>query len=283
LLIPAAWCYAGSAPIITLSHDLVTFYLISGQSGPVDADMPVRVTVQSDIADWALNYQATPLSGTGGEIMPDRILIRTPYTNGFEGLHIPRLVGKGGLTGEKPVDVATMQFRYMATGQEKLGVYEGNIFSPDGGPTIHSRMVIEQRAEEAKPEIEKPLPGPKIKMSFSTDKIHFEVSGSPKEYDADNAILLTVESKHGFTVKAHAASLRSLHGEIPPDRLFVRSGDGSYQSLEKDVVVLERPSEIHPEKERTVTANLSFRLKTTWDDPAGEYAGQIVFTCEPEM
>lgn len=215
--------------------------------------------------------------------MPDRILIRSPYTNGFEGLHIPRLVGKGNITGATPVDVALMQFRYMATGQEKPGVYEGNIFSPDGGPTIHVRMVIEQRAVEAKPEIEKPLPGPKIKMSFSTDKIHFEVSGSPKEYDADNAILLTVESKHGFTVKAHATPLHSFHGGIPADRLFVRSGDGSYQSLEKDVFVLERTHEIHPEKERTVTANLSFRLRTTWDDPAGEYTGQIVFTCEPEM
>lgn len=283
LLIPAAWCHAGSVPIITLSHDLVTFHLISGQRGHVDADMPVRVTVQSDIADWALNYQATPMSGPSGEIMPEMIQVRTPYTSGFEGLFMPRLVGKGGLTRQTPVEVATMQFRYLATGQEKPGVYDGNIFSPEGGPTIHVRMVIEQRAEEAKPEIEKPLPGPKIKMSFSTDKVHFEVSGSPKEYDADNAILLTVESKHGFTVKAHATPLRSFHGDIPADRLFVRSGDGNYYSLEKDMVVLERTHEIHPEKERTVTANLSFRLKTTWDDPAGEYVGQIVFTCAPEM
>ena len=285
LLLPVAWSNAETAHPIILSHDRITFYIVQGQSGAVDADMPIRVMVQSDVSGWSLNYQATPLSGPGGEIMPDRILIRTPYTNGFEGLDIPRLVGKGDITGPTPIEVATMQFRYMAAGQEKPGIYEGNIFSPDGGPTIHVRMVIEPRAEEAKPEIEKPLPGPKIKMSFSTDKIHFEVSGSPKEYDADNAILLTVESKHGhgFTVKAHAAPLRSLHGEIPADRLFVRSGDGSYQSLEKDVVVLERPVEIHPEKERTVTANLSFRLKTTWGDAAGEYAGQIIFTCEPEM
>ena len=48
-------------------------------------------------------------------------------------------------------------------------------------------------------------------------------------------------------------------------------------------MVLERPFEIHPEKERTVSTNLNFRIKTTWDDRAGEYAGQIVFTCEPEM
>jgi len=281
---PAAWCHAASVPIITLSHDLVTFHPVSGQSGTVDADMPIRVMIQSSVSGWSLNYQATPLSGPGGEIMPDRILIRTPYTNGFEGLDIPRLVGKGNITGPTPIDVANMQFRYMATGQEKPGMYNGNIFSPDGGPTIHVRMVIETKVEGIEPQkSEEAVPGPKIRMSFSTDKIHFEVSGSPKEYDADNAILLTVESKHGFTVKAHATPLRSLHGDIPADRLFVRSGDGGYQSLEKDVVVLERTYEIHPEKERTVTANLSFRLKTTWDDPAGEYTGQIIFTCAPEM
>ena len=283
LLLPAAWCYAASAPIITLSHDLVTFHLVSGQSGAVDADMPIRVMVQSNMG-WTLNYHATPLSGPEGEIMPDRILIRTPYTHGFEGLHIPRLVGKGGLTGPTPIEVANMQFRYMATGQEKIGIYEGNIFSPDGGPTIHMRIVIEPKVEGAEPQKpEEAVPGPKIRMSFSTDKINFDVSGSPKEYDADNAILLTVESKHGFKVKAHATPLHSEGGDIPPERLFVRSDDGNYHSLEKDVVVLERKEEIHPEKERTVTANLSFRLKTIWGDVAGEYAGEIIFTCEPEM
>ena len=284
LLLPAAFCYAEILPTIILSSDLITFHLASGQSGPVDADMPIRVMVQSGVSGWALNYQAAPLSGPGGEIMPERILVRSPYTNGFEGLHIPRLVGKGGLTGEKPVDVATMQFRYMATGQERLGVYEGNIFSPDGGPTIHVRMVIEAKVEGIEPQKpEEAVPGPKIRMSFSTDKIHFEVSGSPKEYDADNAILLTVESKHGFKVKAYAASLRSQYGDIPPERLYVNPGNGNYYSLEKDVVVLERKEEIHPEKERTVTANLSFRLKTIWGDVAGEYTGEIIFTCEPEM
>ena len=283
LLLPAAWCYAASAPIITLSHDLVTFHLVSGQSGAVDADMPIRVMVQSNMG-WTLNYHATPLSGPEGEIMPDRILIRTPYTHGFGGLDIPRLVGKGGLTGPTPIEVATMQFRYMPTGQERPGIYEGNIFSPDGGPTIHARMVIEPRVEEGpKVTLEMKPIAPKVKLSLLPDRVHFPVTGAPGEYNAESTVLITVESKHGFVVKAHATALHSQYGDIPPERLFVNPGDGNYYSLEKDVVVLERKEEIHPEKERTVTANLSFRLKTIWGDVAGEYTGEIIFTCEPEM
>lgn len=267
-----------------LSQEHIAFHLVSGQSGPVEGDLPIRVMVQSNVANWALNYQAAPLFGPGGEIMPDRILIRSPYSNGFESLEMPRLVGKGNITGATPVDVAQISLRYMASGQEKPGIYEGNIFSPDGGPTIHVGIIIEPRVEEIKPEmpeIEKP-PAPKVNMTFSPDRIHFPVTGAPGDYNADSAILLTVESKYGFVVKPHATPLHGQYGDIPPDRLFLNPSDGNYHSLEKALVVLERPVEI-PEKEKTVSTNLSFRLKTTWDDKAGEYTGQIVFTCEPEM
>ncbi|MEW6675938.1 MAG: hypothetical protein AB1348_08075 [Nitrospirota bacterium] len=277
----AVWCYASAGLTVILSHDRITFYLVSGQSGPVDADVSIRVMVQSNTG-WALNYQATPLSGPEGVIMPDRLLVRTPYTHGFESLDIPRLVGKGSATGATPVDVALMHFRFIAAGQERPGVYEGNILSPDGGPTIHVMIKIEPRVEEVpKVTLEMKPVAPKIKMTFSPEKIHFPITGAPKEYDADSTVVLTVKSKHGFIVKAHATSLHG-PGEIPASRIFVRS-DGDYLSLEKDVVVLERPTEIKPEKERTVSTNLNFRLKTTWDDVAGEYSGQIVFTCEPEM
>ena len=293
LQLSTVYCWSEPDSEIILSHDLIQFHLVSGQASPVDADIVVRIIVQSSKSGWVLNYQANPLIGLEGEIPPDRIQVKTPYSNGFEGLDLPRLVGRGDDSGTKPDEVATIQFRYMATGQEKPGTYEGTIFSSDGaGPPIHVRIVIAPAGEEAKPyerkaegtehelKAERTEPGPLVKMTLSPQDIRFPVISTPAEYDADNAVVLTVESKDRFMVTARATSLHSHYGDIPPDRLLVNPGNGNYYSLEKDVVVLEALSKV-PEKEKPVSADLRFRLKTLWDDKAGEYAGEIVFTCMP--
>ncbi len=284
-------CWSKPTPQITLSQDVINFHFASGQTDSVDADAAIRVNVQSSVSEWDLHYQANPLVGLNGEIMPARIVVKTPYTNGFESLDMPRLVGQGNATGKESVEVASIQFKYMATGQEKPGTYEGDIFSLDGGPTIHMKMVIEPPVEEAKPS--EPIPmiekekgkenekkEPKVKMSLSPDNIHFPVIGTPGEYDADSTILLTVESKYGFMVTAQASPLHSQHSDIPAQRLFVDPGNGNYYSMEKDVVVLESLLNV-PQKEKPVSTDLRFRLKTLWDDKAGEYSGEIVFTCMP--
>jgi len=343
LALSASWCWSegnsleanpllpGSAepnPKITVSQDLITFSLASGQAGPVDAYASIRVVVQSSTFGWAINYLASPLTmtGTGGTdgpggsggaggpgsfggevIMPNRLLIKTPYTNGFESLDMPRLVGKGDTIRELPTEVANLQFRYMAGGQEKPGTYEGDIYSPDLGPTVHVKLIVgppglPMKGAEGGAELgNSPLVGqagagseaesgagcgPKIRMSLSPEKVHFPVTGAPKEYDADNTVLLSVESKGTFMVKAHATPLESEDSDIPAipaGRIFVNPGNGNYYSLENDVVVLERSSVEHCKKERTISTSLSFRLKAGWDDPAGEYSGTIVFTCMPEM
>lgn len=171
------------------------------------------------------------------------------------------------------IEAPNMQFRHKAIGQERPGGA-----SPTINKTIDERMDIKPGAEES-PEMKsdkKPI-APGVKISFSSEKVHFSVRGSPGEYDADSTVRLTVESKHGFVVKAHATSLRSNAGDIPPERLFVNVGD-RYLSLERGVIVLEREYEMQPKKERTASTNLNFKLKTTWDDRAGEYTGEIIFT-----
>jgi hypothetical protein len=382
---------SGPNPKVTISQDLITFSLARGKAGPVDADASIagdsiKVVVQSSTFGWTINYLASPLTMTGpdgpgsfgGEvIMPNRLLIKTPYTNGFESLDMPRLVSKGDTKGDLkgntmggtvgntmgntmgdtkeglPAEVADLQFRYMATGHEAPGTYEGDIYSADMGPIIHVRLIVGQpglprkgteggRAEGAGvpggaggaggAEHGKSLlaaqagsgpgsasgagpgcgpgsasgagpgsgpgsepgcgPGSEIRMSLSPEKIRFSVAGFPKECDADSSVLLSVESKEAFMVKAHATPLKGEESDIPPDRLFVNPGNGKYYSLENDVVVLERTSTSaqhpstnvqHPSTEGTVSTTLSFKLKTGWDDAAGEYSGTIVFTCMPEM
>ncbi|MEW5801439.1 MAG: hypothetical protein AB1847_04965 [bacterium] len=278
------FCWAEPDPEIILSHDLIHFHLISGQTGPVDADTLVRIIIQSSGSGWVLNYQANPLIGSHGEISPDRIQVMTPYTSGFETLDLPRFVGRGEATGPESDEVATMQFRYMANGQEKAGTYEGNIFSSDGrGPTIHVRMIIEPPGAESKlfePPAARQSAGSRIHMVLSPQGIRFPVTGTPGEYEADSPVHLAVESKYPFIVTTRATSLHSQYGDIPADRLFLTPGDGNSYSLEKDVVVLEGLSKI-PEKGERISADLHFRLKTTGNDKAGEYTGEIVFTCMP--
>jgi hypothetical protein len=175
-----------------------------------------------------------------------------------------------------------MQFRHRAIGQERPWGVSPTI-DPTINKTIDERIDIKPGVEESSEvNSEKKPIAPKIKISFSPERIHFPVRGAPGEFYA-GSILLTVESKHGFIVKARAVPLHSKDGAIiPPERLFVNAGDG-YFSLKDDVTVLKRPFEVMPKKERTTSTNLTFKLKTTWDDMAGEYTGEIIFTYVPEM
>lgn len=272
-------------PQIILSHYQITINIVEGQKGPAMAEIPVRVLVKSDIANWTVHYHATPLvNETGTVLPPSQLLMQTPYTKNFDSLDVPRLVGKGtSPTGVKPLEIGNIVIGFNATGFEKPGIYEGQIVSPDGGPTIFVRVIIAKSiiktGEEFDPESKK---GPKIRITVSPNNIHFPVTGAPGEYDATSSVILSVESKYGFIVKAQATPLSGKLKNIPPSRIYVKS-DGTFESLDKGVIVLERIEEIHPEKERTVTKKLDFRLKTTREDPAGEYTGNIVFTVEPQL
>lgn len=272
-------------PQIILSHFQITINIIEGQKGHILADMPVRVLVKSDIPDWTVHYHATPLTNeTGAVISPAQLLIQTPYTRNLDSLDVPRLVGKGNApTGPKPLEIGNIMIGLNATGFEKPGIYEGQIVSPDGGPTMFVRVIVTESMMEKVKEIEPDSKnGPKIRITVSPNNINFPVTGAPGDYDASSSVILSVESKYGFIVKAQATPLSGKLKNIPPSRIFVRS-NGTFESLDKGVIVAERKEEIHPEKERVVTKKLDFRLKTTREDPAGEYTGNIVFTVEPHL
>lgn len=272
-------------PQIILSHFQITINVIEGQKGHIMSEMPVRVLVKSDIPDWSVHYHATPLINEMGTVIsPSQLLIQTPYTRYSETLDVPRLIGRGTTpTGTKPLDIGNITIGFNATGFEKPGVYEGQIVSPDGGPTMFVRVIVTKTTIEQEDEkMPESMKGPKIRITVSPNNIHFPVTGAPGDYYATSSVILSVESKYGFIVKAQATPLSGKLKNIPSSRIFVKT-DGDYESLDKGVVVLERMEEVHPEKERTVTKKLDFKLKTTREDPAGEYTGNIVFTVEPQL
>ncbi|MCX7770269.1 MAG: hypothetical protein N2202_04210 [Proteobacteria bacterium] len=270
-------------PQIILSHFQVTIRVTEGQTGPIMAEMPVRVLVKSDLKDWSVHYHATPLRNEKGEtISPSQLLIQTPYTRNFESLDIPRMVGKGSFTGAKTEEIGNIMIGFNSTGFEKPGIYEGQIVSPDGGPTMFLKVIIQPMPVE----FERPFIGhkPKPKKSYITvnpDKLRFLITG-PGDFPADNPVNITVIGKSDFVVKIHITPLVGEKGTIPPNRIYVNMGNGNYYSLDKPVIVLTGKEKNIGKKER-VSTQLYFKLKATSEDKAGEYKGEIIVTYEPDM
>jgi len=131
------------------------------------------------------------------------------------------------------------------------------------GPTLQVTAIIE----------------PCINITLSTDAIVFNCKGAPGVYNADQHVVVTVGSNCGnWTVKCSATSLEGDGGTIPSNRIFMKNphtpnidkGAGrGFEAMSGEKVVLRGSA-----TERKETT-LEFRLKTTWEDKAGTYTGQI--------
>ena len=134
------------------------------------------------------------------------------------------------------------------------------------GPTLQVTAIIE----------------PCINITLSTDAIVFNCKGAPGVYDADQRVIVTVGSNCGnWTVKCSATPLKGDGGTIPSERMFMKTPDtpnvdkgagGGFEPMSGEKLVL-----IGSSTERKET-RLEFRLKTTWEDKAGTYTGQINYT-----
>jgi hypothetical protein len=266
---------------VSLSNDQVLIHLSEGQTGSVQSEIPLRFLILSSVAPWSIHYQATPLKGPSGELGPEQLLILTPYTNRFDTLDVPRLIARGEKVAHSPVEVSNIRIGFFSRGDERPGVYEGQLFSPDGGPTIFVKVIIEPLILSRGEAIIKLKPEKgAVSISFKPDRIQFPVTGRPGEYDADNPIHLTVEGKNRFVIKVQATPLKGPDGFIPPERIFVNPGNGHYYSLDKPVVVLRTKG---GPKKGEFFADLLFRIKTTWQDRAGLYEGELIITFEPDI
>ena len=123
---------------------------------------------------------------------------------------------------------------------------------------------------------------PCINITLSTDAIIFNCKGAPGLYDANEPVVLTVGSNCGdWSVKCVATPLEGSKGEIPPERIFVKTpnspnidkgaGNGFEPMSGERNVLTGNPTE---RKE----ARMEFKLKTTWEDKAGTYTGRIDYT-----
>lgn len=227
---------------IYLSDDSITFYA-DGKAGYVEADRVIRIDAVSDIEEWAVNYHALTLAGPAGEIPAKMILISTPYTGGFQKADTPRLAATGGLISPPAKEVSRLSFRLELTGNEKPGEYAGVIMSPDGGPTIHARAIIKPYAQAA----------PKL----SANAVRFSASGGPGTFDADQAVVLTMEAGMDRTISLNISPLKWDNRELSAENLLVNG-----KPAQGNITL---PGD----------NTLRFSLKTGWDDPPGTYTGQV--------
>ncbi len=80
---------------VVLSDANLVFRAEQGSTSAVAANTVIRVNVESDIDNWSVNYQAQALTGTAGNIQPGNILIRSPYTQGYQPADTLRLAATG--------------------------------------------------------------------------------------------------------------------------------------------------------------------------------------------
>jgi len=261
-----------------LSRDSVSFHVTGPSGRPIDADQSIGVSVLSNLPEWEVHYQASPLKGPEAEIAPAQVLISSPYTEGFEPMNVPRLVARGSIMVPEPVEVSQLRFGFLPSRNDRPGKYTGVIFCPEGLPlaNIPINVVVE----------------PYTSMSLSSDKISFSATSGPGDYEANEPIELTVESNNNrWVVMARATPLIGPPGAgaIPPDRIFFkREGDtfphrgrrpredGEYMKMSGQVVVAEGRLD-----GTGVQATLKFKVKTEWKDEVGTYSGKVIFTCQP--
>ena len=116
-------------------------------------------------------------------------------------------------------------------------------------------------------------------IKLSANSIVFNVSGEPGEYAADKNVEVTVGSNSStWSVKALATPLVGENGEIPAGQLYIKKksarkeGGEDYTNMGSEILLAEG-SQTTP----TMAADLNFKLKTTWEDRAGTYDGEIMF------
>ena len=116
-----------------------------------------------------------------------------------------------------------------------------------------------------------------LAIELSESEVQVLSDGPPGDYDGDREIILSVASNvESWEARALGENLTSTDDEIPAERLFIFSSDKSddgYMPLNIEQIVASGTY-----TELSEASNLSIRVRTTWEDKAGEYSGRVYFT-----
>jgi hypothetical protein len=130
------------------------------------------------------------------------------------------------------------------------------------------------------------FPGEGSVIILSQGEILFNVDGAPGFYEAQSPVEVLVGADAGsWVLSCEAQPLVCGRGEIPPERILVRSINGgsgtdqrareAYRGLEEPRVVAEGPY-LGPVPVKVST--LMFAVLTTCEDKPGTYVGSVTLT-----
>ncbi len=118
---------------------------------------------------------------------------------------------------------------------------------------------------------------PMINITTTPDKLDLGMSGLPGGYVSTATVTVNIESNclHGPVI-ASIGGLKNKGGDtIEPKRIFISGPETyGYVSMARPVVISKASVGPH-------SVDLSFKVETEVDDPAGKYEGAIVFTIAP--
>ncbi|MBN1479590.1 hypothetical protein JXA70_04910 [candidate division KSB1 bacterium] len=116
-----------------------------------------------------------------------------------------------------------------------------------------------------------------LAIEVSESKVNIVSEGPPGEYEADKLVKLKVASNTSkWEARAQGEPLKSDDDEIPPSRLFINSSakkETGYVPLDQEQIIATGTATNMAE-----VSDLTIKVKTEWEDKAGEYNGNIYFT-----
>jgi len=116
-----------------------------------------------------------------------------------------------------------------------------------------------------------------LTIELSHNEVMIESAGPEGEYEADEDVILKVASNtDSWEARAQGENLKSIDDEIPSERVYLYSsnqGDKGFMSMNEERVVASGTK-----TELAKASTMKIKVKTTWEDRAGEYSGKVYFT-----
>jgi len=256
--------------VITTTPSNLNF-TVEGPAGEYYPDIYAINGIVIDLETYEQNWTVTciaesQIKSSGEQIIPaERLLVKLEMPGGdFFPMQGPIVIANGDQPTNGKIRINRLWFKLIILDEDEAGTYHGIIhilLNGEEQAAINIRTLFKQS----------------INLTIVPDFVNFECSGQPGIKDADQPVLITLESNRGLgSIVVEATDLTGPMGMIPNNRLFinceVQSGPGvNWHGFER--MGVNRLCNLG--KSRDWSALLSFQLLTVWQDRPGTYQGQV--------
>ena len=248
------------------------YFDVIGPPGVEQSDDLVNVTVETNGGEYQLICEANDIEGSSGTIHRSNLFVNcnnSTFSNdegagpGFFKLSYPRTIYEGSDNDKHENLILT--FRLKTSWADVADTYDSQLtLDIPGSPktrfvnvyvTIHEYLAIE----------------------LSETEVKIRSAGPPDDYDGDRNVKLKVASNTAkWEARAQGEDLVSKDDNIPAERFYLYSSNKStngFMSLDVQRVVASGTN-----IELSEVSQLAFKVKTSWQDRAGDYSGKVYFT-----